>query len=202
MNRAICEAIRKKAVIQFKYGDGEVRIVEPQCHGISTTGKEVFRGFQTSGHSNSRQSRAEKLFEVSKISGLKETGKTFSRAGPHFNPHDQAMASVHCFLREDKTISQRRGSIKSIREKKKHPHAKLLPYGEIKKQYPNEWVLVEFSKLDSGLHPKKGQVLAHAPNKEDIYKALLQTRGKNVSVEYFGPLPKDLAVMFCLVATR
>ena len=78
----------------------------------------------------------------------------------------------------------------------------MLPYGEIKKQYPNEWVLVEFSKLDSGLHPKKGQVLAHAPNKEDIYKALLQTRGKNVSVEYFGPLPKDLAVMVCLVATR
>src|SRR5262245_58597266 len=98
MNKSICEAIRKRAVIQFRYNDDKVRVVEPQCHGISTAGKEVFRGYQTSGHSKSRQSRAEKLFEVSKISGLKETGESFSEPGPHFNPHDKAMAYVHCCL--------------------------------------------------------------------------------------------------------
>lgn len=73
---------------------------------------------------------------------------------------------------------------------------------EIKKKYRNQWVLVEFSKLDKDLQVKDGKVLAHASNKEDIYKALLGTRGKNVSIEYCGQLPEDLVVMFCLEATH
>jgi hypothetical protein len=59
---------------------------------------------------------------------------------------------------------------------------------DIQKKYRNQWVLVEFSKLDKNLRVKEGKVLAHAPNKEDIYKALLRTRGKNVSIEYCGQL--------------
>ncbi len=66
---------------------------------------------------------------------------------------------------------------------------------EIKKKYRDEWVLVEFSKLDKDLQVKEGKVVAHASNKEDIYKALLRTRGKNVSIEYCGQLPEDLVVM-------
>jgi hypothetical protein len=107
MNKAICEAIRKRAVIQFRYDSDKVRVVEPQCHGISTTGKEVFRGYQTSGHSKSRQTHAEKLFEVSKISALKETGESFSDPGPHFNPDDKAMAYVHCCLEVNETGQRR-----------------------------------------------------------------------------------------------
>jgi hypothetical protein len=73
---------------------------------------------------------------------------------------------------------------------------------EIKKKYRNQWVLVEFSKLDKDLRVKDGKVLAHAFSKEDIYKALLHTRGKNVAIEYCGDLPEDLVVMFCLDVTR
>ena len=72
----------------------------------------------------------------------------------------------------------------------------------IKKKYRNQWVLVEFSKLDNDLRVKDGKVLAHAFNKEEIYKALLRTRGKNVSIEYCGQVPEDMVVMFCLAGTR
>jgi hypothetical protein len=68
---------------------------------------------------------------------------------------------------------------------------------EIRKRYRNEWVLVEFSKLDKDLRVKDGKVIAHAPNKDDIYKALLDTRGKNVAVEYCGDIQEDVVVMFC-----
>lgn len=71
---------------------------------------------------------------------------------------------------------------------------------DIQKKYRNQWVLVEFSKLDKDLRVKEGKVLAHASNKEDIYKALLRTRGKNVSIEYCGEAPEDMVVMFCLEA--
>lgn len=73
---------------------------------------------------------------------------------------------------------------------------------DIQKKYRNQWVLVEFSKLDKDFRVKEGKVIAHAANKEEIYKAWLHTRGKNVSIEYCGELPQDLAVMFRLEATR
>ena len=84
---------------------------------------------------------------------------------------------------------------------KSHKRSKSISYSEIKKKYPNEWVLVEFSSLGKDLHPKTGKVLAHASNKEEIYRALRQTCGKNVSIEYFGPLSEDIAVIFCLELT-
>jgi hypothetical protein len=68
----------------------------------------------------------------------------------------------------------------------------------LKKKYRNEWVLIEFSKLGKDLRAKDGKVIAHSSNKEEIYKALLRVRGKNVSIEYFGKMPDDLVVMFCL----
>lgn len=97
MNEIICAAIKKQAVIQFKY-NRSLRIVEPQCHGTSTAGKEVLRGFQTSNHDKPSEAPSNKLFEVSKIAGLKETGKTFSQPGSHYNPDDKAMVFVHCHL--------------------------------------------------------------------------------------------------------
>ena len=66
---------------------------------------------------------------------------------------------------------------------------------EIKKKYRDEWVLIEYSKISASLQVKEGKVLAHATNKEDIYKALLRTKGKNVAIEYFGKVPEDLVVM-------
>jgi hypothetical protein len=63
-------------------------------------------------------------------------------------------------------------------------------------------VLIDFSKLDKDLRVKDGKVLAHAANKEDIYKALVHTRGKNIAVEYCGKMPEDLAVMFYLDVIR
>ena len=105
MNPVICKAIKNKAVLKFKYRN-DLRIAEPQCHGISAAGKEVLRGFQKKNHSKPDQPPVERLFEVSKISDLTTTGKTFSKPGPNYNPNDKAMAFVHCRLEEDKVGSQ------------------------------------------------------------------------------------------------
>ena len=76
-----------------------------------------------------------------------------------------------------------------------------MDIAKIKKLYRNQWVLIEYTKLDRHLRPKGGRVIAHATNKEDIYKALLDTRGKNVSLEFYGKVDEDAAVMFCLKPT-
>lgn len=67
---------------------------------------------------------------------------------------------------------------------------------QILKEYRDEWVLIEYTKLDEDLNVEEGRVLAHSPRKEDIYALLPKFKGKNFAIEYAGEFPKDLAVMF------
>ena len=67
--------------------------------------------------------------------------------------------------------------------------------GEILKKYKGQWLLIEYSALDENLNVVAGRVLAHSPNKDDIYAKLIKTKGKNVAIEYAGKLP-EVAVMF------
>lgn len=95
MNSVICETIRRRAVVSFSYGGGS-RTVEPHCHGVTTAGNEVLRGYQTGGYSESGNSIGWKLFEVSKIVALRQTGNTFLSNRPDYKPNDSAMTRVHC----------------------------------------------------------------------------------------------------------
>ena len=70
---------------------------------------------------------------------------------------------------------------------------------QIKISYPNEWVLVEYEELDDSLRVKKGHVLKHSPNKDEILSALSHTCGKDVTIEYTGSVNNDLTVMFFLL---
>lgn len=97
MNKAICDAISKRAVIQFHY-DGGMRIVEPHCHGVSSAGNELLRGYQTGGYSESGKPVEWKLFTVSKISSISQTGDMFSQNRPFYNSSDKAMQTICCHV--------------------------------------------------------------------------------------------------------
>ena len=71
-----------------------------------------------------------------------------------------------------------------------------MKMSEIAKEHKDEWVLIEYTKLDKQLNVKEGRVLAHSPRKEDLYAVLPKFKGKNFTIEYTGEFPKDLAVMF------
>ncbi len=71
-----------------------------------------------------------------------------------------------------------------------------MTLGAIKKEYPDEWVLIEYEKIDDDFHVKTGRVVAHSPVKEEIYKVLMKMKNKNIAIEYTGEIPDDLAVMF------
>lgn len=91
----ICDAILSRSVIIFNY-DGGHRVVEPHCHGYSRKGKELLRGYQVSGFSQSGQSAGWKLFDLSKATGLRTTGESFDTDRPQYNPDDPAMAVDCC----------------------------------------------------------------------------------------------------------
>ena len=67
---------------------------------------------------------------------------------------------------------------------------------EILKEHIDEWVLIEYTKLDDDLNVEEGNILAHPPRKEDLYALLPKFKGKNFTIEYAGKLPQELAVMF------
>ncbi len=67
---------------------------------------------------------------------------------------------------------------------------------EIQKRFKHEWVLIEFTKLDDQLNVVEGEVVAHSPKKEEIYRAMRDYRGGDVALEYIGEYPEELAVMF------
>lgn len=71
-----------------------------------------------------------------------------------------------------------------------------MTWEEICRQYAGQWVLIEYQQLDEQLNVIEGQVFAHSPEKEEIYRQLLNTAGKNIAIEYAGDYPQDLAVMF------
>lgn len=95
MHNTICEAIRTQRLVEFDY-HGRRRLVAPYCHGISSRGKEVLRGVQVAGASNSGGLGFGKLWLVEEMSELKLTGSAFSPDDPQYNPGDSAMIQIHC----------------------------------------------------------------------------------------------------------
>jgi len=95
MNARICNAIRDRKVIRFYYNGG-FRTVEPFCHGISTAGHDILRGWQTGGYSESGESQGWKLFRVDDMSSLTITDEVFEGRRPRYNPSDSAMTTIYC----------------------------------------------------------------------------------------------------------
>jgi hypothetical protein len=66
---------------------------------------------------------------------------------------------------------------------------------EIQNRYQGEWVLIEYTALDEDLNVIEGEVIAHSPDQDEIYRQILNTQGKDIAIEYFGEVPEDFAVM-------
>ncbi len=71
----------------------------------------------------------------------------------------------------------------------------IMSIGEIKDRYSGEWLLISYTELDDQMSIVSGQVLAHSPHRDEIYRQLLSAKGKSVAVEYAGTIPEDLAVV-------
>jgi hypothetical protein len=69
----------------------------------------------------------------------------------------------------------------------------IMTLEEIKQQYPNEWVLIEFTELDEDLNPVEGTVVAHSPSHDVILAELGKETGGQIALESTGDdfLPAD-----------
>ena len=73
--------------------------------------------------------------------------------------------------------------------------SEIMGLQERRERYGGQWVLVGYEELDDDLNVLRGEVLAHSPDKDGIYRHLMTMRGKKIAVEYMGEIPKDLVVV-------
>lgn len=66
---------------------------------------------------------------------------------------------------------------------------------QIKRRYPNEWLLITDYETDESTRVKTGKLAAHSKCRDEIHKKLSQYSGKRC-IQYSGKLPKDVGVMF------
>ena len=71
-----------------------------------------------------------------------------------------------------------------------------MKWVDIKKNFRNQWVLIEVKNVDESFNVLEGEVLAHSKDKDEIYQKLLKIRPKEFSIEYTGEVPEDLAVVW------
>lgn len=76
--------------------------------------------------------------------------------------------------------------------------SEVLTIEDIKRRYEGEWVLIACSEVDDDLNVIRGEVIAHSPDRDLIYRQLLskkiQRQRKPLAIEYAGEFPKDLAL--------
>jgi len=70
-----------------------------------------------------------------------------------------------------------------------------MKWVDIKKNFRNQWVLIEVKNVDESFNVLEGEVLAHSKDKDEIYQKLLKIRPKEFSIEYTGEVSEDLAML-------
>ena len=73
-----------------------------------------------------------------------------------------------------------------------------MKWVDIKKNFRNQWVLIEVKNVDESFNVLEGEVLAHSKDKDEIYQKLLKIKPKEFSIEYTGEVPEDLAVVMVI----
>ena len=74
----------------------------------------------------------------------------------------------------------------------------LLTTAQMKTQYPSQWLLVTEYELDAATSLRKGRVVAHSKDRDEIHRALKHHAG-NLCIHFTGHVPQDTVVVFpCL----
>ena len=71
----------------------------------------------------------------------------------------------------------------------------------IERLYPDQWVVVEVTRVDRANQPLAGRVLAHAPDEDEITRAAVKAREERPETQlwtfYTGELiPEGVIVIF------
>ena len=70
-----------------------------------------------------------------------------------------------------------------------------LSVGEIRRRFPNEWVLLKDPEHDSTLAVTRGTVVGESRDRDEVYRKARDLKLKRVAILYTGEFPKDMAIV-------
>jgi len=71
----------------------------------------------------------------------------------------------------------------------------VMTLDEIRSRFPSEWVLIGDPVTDKHHRVLTGRVVAHSPNRDEVYETGARLRLKRSAFLYLGELPDDVAVI-------
>ena len=71
----------------------------------------------------------------------------------------------------------------------------ILTIQEIEAKFPSEWVLVENPETNAALQVKRGKVLWHSKDRDEVYRKARELQPKHSAFLYTGEIPEDMAIV-------
>ena len=75
------------------------------------------------------------------------------------------------------------------------PKRKIEDINKIRRKFPKEWVLLANYEFNEMNRLSRGAVIIHSKKRDDIYREQMKYK-EPLAIDYTGPIPKDLVVMF------
>jgi len=97
MKDIICDAIKNKKLLQFRYDD-RVRVVEPHLLGRNTAEHDVLSAYLVRGYTESDARPLWRLYLMREMKQLSVLDESFSEPRKDYNPKDQRMERIYCRL--------------------------------------------------------------------------------------------------------
>ena len=97
LDRQLCEAITRRWLVMFEYGD-LIRVVEPHRLGINSAGHTMLSGWLRAGYSRSDPAGGWRNYLLSDVRSLQVLAAPFAAARPGYAAHDPRMREVFCQL--------------------------------------------------------------------------------------------------------
>ncbi len=72
---------------------------------------------------------------------------------------------------------------------------KIMTVKEIYKKFPDEWIFVKDPKFGKSSEVKKGTVLFHSKNRDEMYLKAVELSPKHSAFLYTGSIPKGTVVV-------
>jgi hypothetical protein len=73
--------------------------------------------------------------------------------------------------------------------------SQILTIAEIETSFDSEWVLLDEPQTNAELEVKKGRVLHHSKDRDEVYRKAIELKPKRFAMLFTGELPEDTAII-------
>ena len=73
--------------------------------------------------------------------------------------------------------------------------SETISFAEIRRTFDSEWILLKDPETEEGLKVKRGKVLWHSKDRDEVYRKARELKPKHSALLYTGKLPQDTVIV-------